>query len=71
MPDPEMLETCGADVFQGLVGQSGQIADLLTFPEDRMVRVIRPGTIITMDLRADRINFEIDEDDVIFRVRCG
>jgi hypothetical protein len=62
-------DTCGAAGFQGLVGQTVEIARLLEL--DQPARVIEPGMAVTMDFSPDRINFEIDEQDRIAVVRCG
>jgi hypothetical protein len=62
-------EDCGASAFQGLIGQTGEIARLIDL--DQPMRVIEPGMAMTMDYRPDRINFELDEDDRIATVRCG
>ena len=62
-------DLCGASGFQGLVGQSAEIARMLEL--DQPVRVIPPNSAVTMDYRPDRINFELDEDDRIAVVRCG
>ena len=62
-------DPCGAPGFQGLVGQSGEIARLLEL--EQPVRVIPPNSAVTMDYRPDRINFELDEDGSIAVVRCG
>ena len=35
------------------------------------IRVIRPGDMVTKDYRTDRLNVELDEDDVVTRVYCG
>lgn len=35
------------------------------------VRVIFPGTAVTMDYRPERLNVEIDEADIVARVYCG
>lgn len=35
------------------------------------IRVIRPGDNVTMDYRTDRLNVELDENDVVTRVYCG
>ena len=37
----------------------------------RLVRKIEPGGAYTMDLRADRLNVEVDRLDVVQRVACG
>ena len=65
----ETEDACGAAGFQGLIGQTGEIARLLEL--DRPARVIEPGMAVTMDFRPDRINFEIDDQDRIAVVRCG
>lgn len=62
-------DACGASGFQGLVGQSGEIARMLEL--DQPVRVIPPNTPVTMDYRPERINFELDGNDRIAVVRCG
>ena len=62
-------DACGASGFQGLIGQTGEIARLLDL--NQHLRVIEPGMAVTMDYRPDRINFEIDEQDRIAVVRCG
>ncbi len=35
------------------------------------IRVIRPGDMVTKDYRTDRLNVELDENDVVTRVYCG
>ena len=35
------------------------------------IRWLPPGTIVTQDLRGDRLNIDIDEGGVVVRVRCG
>jgi len=61
--------SCGAEAFQGLVGQpESRLADL-TLPAG--TRVIHPTDRITMDKRADRLNVDIDAQGRIARVHCG
>ena len=63
------LASCGADDLQYLVGQPGVVLDGMRFSQD--VRVIQYGMAVTMDYRADRLNFWLDRRDVIERVVCG
>ena len=35
------------------------------------IRWLPPGSIVTQDLRSDRLNVDIDEGGVVTRVRCG
>lgn len=37
----------------------------------KVLRAIRPGTMVTMDYRADRLNLDLDRDGKITKVRCG
>ena len=36
-----------------------------------VVRTVRPGQIITMEYRADRLTVELDASGKVTRVRCG
>jgi hypothetical protein len=67
--DPMPIDECGAAELQGLVGQSARV--LLTMRFGQNVRVIQPGTAVTMDFLPDRLNIWIAEGDVIERVTCG
>jgi hypothetical protein len=72
VPDPPNIALgtdCDPDRFAGLIGQSGEIARLLVL--DQPMRVIAPGTAVTMDYVMQRINFELDAADRITAVRCG
>lgn len=60
---------CGAGALQDLVGQPGAVLDRMRFGQE--VRVIRPGTAVTMDVKPDRLNIWLDRRDVIVRVVCG
>lgn len=35
------------------------------------VRVLRPGTMVTMEFIESRLNIDVDEDDIITGLRCG
>jgi len=65
---PAAPDECGASALQYLVGQPGRVLDGMRFSTD--VRVIRYGTAVTMDYRADRLNFWLDRREVIERVNC-
>lgn len=41
----------------------------MTFPDT--TRFIAPDTAITMDYRAERLNFDLDAAGVITRIWCG
>ncbi|MDR9426906.1 MAG: I78 family peptidase inhibitor [Salibaculum sp.] len=66
---PESADSCGARAHAGLIGQDATALErvLIMGP----VRVIRPGTAVTMDHRPDRINFMVSEAERITRIYCG
>ncbi|WP_108813665.1 I78 family peptidase inhibitor [Loktanella sp. Alg231-35] len=66
---PQLEDTCGAANFAGLIGQD--VTALETRLHLGMVRVIRPGDLVTQDFRPGRINFMIGEDNVIGTINCG
>ena len=43
----------------------------VTLPDGLSHRIIPPGTAITMDYSADRVNFDLDAGGRITRVWCG
>lgn len=63
------VDTCEAANYAGLIGQ--QATELEKVLIMRMVRVVRPGDAVTMDMRAERINFEVSGDETIERIFCG
>ena len=70
----EPAGACQAEAASGLVGRDptpdvGAEAQRLTGA--RAIRWIRPGDMVTMDFRADRLNVEIGESGKIERFRCG
>lgn len=71
-PMPEPLpdgDACGAAGLQGFVGQDEAILAATTFVAP--VRIIRPGTAVTMDFSPGRLNIELDARGKITRVYCG
>ncbi|MWB76554.1 hypothetical protein GLS40_00795 [Pseudooceanicola sp. 216_PA32_1] len=61
--------SCGAEDLQGIVGKAFDAS--LIPPETKAVRVVRPGMVVTMDYRSDRLNVELNDEDVIVKVTCG
>lgn len=61
-------DACGAAQYAALVGQPITAAGVPV--ESPSVRYIRPNTQVTMDFRADRLNIDIDANDVITGFRC-
>ncbi|ALM53934.1 I78 family peptidase inhibitor [Halomonas huangheensis] len=67
-------DMCDVDAVQNLIGQGyqqGLDAQLLSDSGAATLRVLRPNTAATMDLRMDRLNVKLDDNDVIIDVTCG
>lgn len=65
---------CDAKTVQGWLGQKysyrleRRIGDKT---HSISVRVIRPDTVVTMDVRDNRANIVLDEKDIVTRLYCG
>lgn len=66
-PQPEP-DSCHAAQFRGLIGQPRAVLDSMRLPP--ATRVIGPRDAVTMDLRPDRLNFEIDDKALIAKIGC-
>ncbi|PJI86420.1 peptidase inhibitor I78 family protein [Yoonia maricola] len=66
---PQLEDTCGAAAFADLIGQDATALErtLVLGP----VRLIRPGDVVTMDFRPDRVNFKINDTETIQSIDCG
>jgi hypothetical protein len=69
-PGPPTLEdTCNAGQYGNLIGQDATALEKVLILG--LVRVIRPGDVVTQDFRPNRINFGIDAKNRISDVSCG
>lgn len=72
IPDPAQ-DTCGAAPHAALVGQPATALERVLIM--RQVRLIRPGTPVTEDVRPERINFHIatppDAPEILTAITCG
>jgi hypothetical protein len=77
MAKPEQhagLGGCGDAKVAGLVGKvwtESLRAGTLKTSRAAALRIIAPGTIVTMDFRPDRLNIETDNQGRVTRLRCG
>lgn len=62
-------DECRASELQYLVGKPAVLLDGMRFSQE--VRVIQPGTAVTMDYRPERLNITINDFDQIERVYCS
>lgn len=65
---PEPSQECGAEGYQGLVGQPRSVLDAMKFP--LATRVIGPDDAVTADYRPDRLNIEISRSGLIEKISC-
>ncbi|MCJ2187373.1 I78 family peptidase inhibitor [Novosphingobium beihaiensis] len=72
-PLPGVEPDCGAEKLGAYVGQRATDAVMAAIREWRAghpVRVLRPGSVVTMDYRPDRLNVDLDANGVIKGFRC-
>lgn len=68
LPSPEQ-DTCNVRQHAALIGQDVTALEKVLILGQ--VRVIRPETAVTLDYRAERVNFYITAGDQIARITCG
>lgn len=69
VPAPDMSAQCGAEDLQDLIGTPSSDVDFAALGVP--LRILPPGSMMTMDYRADRLNVELDQDGMITRLWCG
>lgn len=65
---------CGASRLATHVGSKATpelIATIQASRNEAPLRVIKPGMAVTMDYRSERLNIEVDENEVIKRFYCS
>ena len=65
--------TCQAAKGQWAIGQIADealVAKVQADTTSERVRVIKPGMMVTMDYREDRVNLDVDADNRVTAVRC-
>ncbi|WP_299232083.1 I78 family peptidase inhibitor [uncultured Halomonas sp.] len=76
-PLPPRVESggeCGAQRVQDRIGRTYSVSlgkAIHAESEASAIRVIRPGTAVTLDHRPDRINVHLDRADIILNLDCG
>ena len=66
---PTIEDTCNAARYGDLIGQDATALEKVLILG--MVRVIRPGDMVTMDYQPQRINFGIGADNRVKDISCG
>ena len=70
----QQMTQCNADKAQFAMGQpySDALAEQARVASGSgVVRRLKPGQIVTMEFRADRLSLETDETGKVIAVRCG
>ena len=65
---------CDAAKAQALVGRpaTGELGtEALRLSGAGTLRWLRPGQVVTMEYRADRLNIELDAKNSVVAIRCG
>lgn len=65
---------CDASMLGDLVGKTATSelgTDAIKRSNARSLRWIRPGTMVTMDFREDRLNIELDAANKVVKSHCG
>ena len=73
-PPPPTQDSCNAAPAQGLVGREASpalAAEAQRLTGARTWRWLRPGQIVTMEYRADRLNIHLDRQNRVVRITCG
>lgn len=74
VPPPPMNSDCGAGQLGAYVGQPASDAALSAIRQwrgDNPVRVLKPGSAMTMDYRPGRLNVFLDDQGRIEKFSCN
>lgn len=72
-PEPAPAD-CGASQLGGYVGHTASdevLAAIRGWRGDKPLRVLKPGSAMTMDYRPERLNIFLDNDGVITKFECN
>jgi hypothetical protein len=73
-PVPPTTLQCHADAAQSLVGQPATPQNVELARQRagaQVVRVLKPGQVVTMEFRDGRLNVYVDDANVITRLGCS
>ena len=72
-PD-EAKKECKAENVQYAIGQqyTPELGEKIKeLSNSSVVRALRPGQVVTMEYRFDRVSIHLDEQDYVTKVTCG
>jgi hypothetical protein len=73
-PQDAAKPECHAEPAQFAVGQAytPELAEKVRVASgSTVVRALRPGQVVTMEFRFDRVSLHLDDKDIVTRVSCG
>jgi hypothetical protein len=73
-PLPPSRMTCNADAAQWAIGRQATtdvVARVRSDSHSRVVRILHPGQMVTMEFSAERVDIRVDAHDAILAVTCG
>lgn len=73
-PMPPQQLTCNPEAARAAIGKlaTPQVVEQARIDAGAgIARVLRPGQVVTMEFRADRLNVDVNERDAITGLRCG
>ena len=73
-PPADVAQACTADAARGAIGKAAtpEVVEQARRAAGAVIaRVLKPGQVVTMEYRGDRLNVDVDEGNVVTGVRCG
>jgi uncharacterized lipoprotein YajG len=73
-PPAGMAQSCNADAARGAVGKAATpevVEQARREAGAAIARVLKPGQVVTMEYRGDRLNVDVDDGNVVTNLRCG
>ena len=67
-------QACNADAARGFIGQlatSEVVEQARKAAGAGIARTLKPGQVVTMEYRGDRLDLDVDASNVVTGVRCG
>lgn len=71
---PPPSSACNAAAAQAAIGKpatASVMEEARRAANARMVRMLRPGQVVTLEFNAERLNLEVDAANVVRRASCG
>jgi hypothetical protein len=73
-PPADMAQSCNADAARGAIAKAATpevVEQARREAGAGIARVLKPGQVVTMEYRGDRLNVDVDDGNVVTNLRCG